>query len=95
MARKTKEILSALIDASKELEEAKIKADELDKKRLEAIEEEKLMVEDLKERIVKAASDKGMFCGIILTPELVSELVKQAIENHGNIKIPFELYFEE
>jgi len=44
------------------------------------------------EKIEKMADEAGYFCGIIITKELLQQLVEILFENPQNIRIPFRLY---
>lgn len=75
------------------------KAAELEKEANEAKERLKKAAEneakanaDLVEKIEKMADEAGYFCGIIITKELLQQLVEILFENPQNIRIPFRLY---
>ena len=59
------------------------------------LEAEKRLLLETEEKIKKVAEDESLFCGIILTVDDILQIIKLAIEQKENIKIPFKLYFLE
>jgi hypothetical protein len=77
---------------AKELQHQIEEAEEMAKK---AIEEEKQLIEETERKIKDMCTENGFFCGVIITKEILLQLVNMAIDNKGeNIKIPFRLYHD-
>lgn len=99
MVRKSKVVKE---DSDKEL--AKIQA-EIDKsnqrinelvEQLRLIEEEELRaVENAEKKINEACKEANVFCGVILSPADLGNVIALAVQTGGNVKIPFKLYFNE
>jgi len=88
MSKKTKEIKA-------ELDKTLIKAKEMEILLQATQEEETKKLEDLKEQISELCKNANMFCGVVLSADYISALVKLAIMNKEQIKIPFNLYYNE
>ena len=88
MSRKTKEIKA-------ELDKTLAKAKEMEVILQAAQDEEAKKLEDLKEQIAELCKNANMFCGVVLSADYISALVKLAIMNKEQIKIPFNLYYNE
>lgn len=88
MARKSKTI-------KKEHEDLLAKTKEVEELLTLSIEEETKKVNDTKEAIDTVLKDTGLFCGIILTPQDVFEIIRLMIQTQENVKIGYNLYFED
>jgi DNA-binding protein H-NS len=88
MPRKKKEITEEKIKAAQKLQE-------LQKLEEDAAAEEEKLLEDTREAIETTAKNAGMFCGVILTPEDLGNVVALAAKSGENVRIPFRLYFKE
>ena len=88
MARKSKQASEKLEEVKKELERLQAEKELADKQEQELIDNTKLVIN-------KECDNAGFFCGIILTPQDVLQIVQLAIETKENIKIPYNLYFKE
>jgi hypothetical protein len=88
MARKSKQIISEfneLLEKVKETEQL-----------LKLSEKEELdLLESVRTNINQIAESNNLFCGIILTPDDITNIIKMAISAKDNIKIPFQLYYNE
>ncbi len=88
MARKSKKLAS---DVNELIEKVK-QTEEL----LKEFEKEELkQVENIRTQINEIAESGGLFCGIILTVEDIMNIVKIAVESKEQIKIPFQLYYND
>lgn len=88
MTRKSKKIAS---DVNELIEKVK-QTEEL----LKEFEKEELnQVEDIRNKINEIAESGGLFCGIILTVEDIMNIIKIAMESKEQIKIPFQLYYND
>jgi len=88
MARKRTRIVKELTEAAEKLQQLK-KLEE------EAKQEEVKLVEDTRAKISQIANDAGFYCGVILTPDILADVVKMAATAKDNVKLPFHLYFNE
>lgn len=88
MARKSKQASEKLEEVKKELERLQAEKELADKQEQELIDNTKLVIN-------KECDNAGFFCGTILTPQDVLQIVQLAIETKENIKIPYNLYFKE
>lgn len=88
MGRKSNRIKREKRAAQKRLEEME---------RLEAlaIEEELNILKEAEELIADICKDKGLFCGVILSPRDLGNVVELAAQSNESVKIPFRLYFED
>lgn len=88
MARKSKKIISdfnQLIEKVKQTEQL-----------LKESEKEELdLVENIRTQINQISESNNLFCGIILTIEDITNIIKVAIESKDQIKIPFQLYYND
>lgn len=57
------------------------------------LESEIRLLEEKTNEINTLCAEEELFCGIIITPDDVLQIIKIAIETKENIKIPFRLYF--
>jgi len=99
MARKSK-----IVKEDTDRERARIEADlEKSKRRIQEIEEqlrlveeeEMRMVENAEKKINEACKEASVFCGVILSPADLGNVIALAVQTGGNVKIPFKLYFNE
>ena len=86
--RKSKEKVETAEAMRKQLERIQAEAEQ------EQLAEQRCLDETSKE-IADIAEKNEMFCGIILTPQDVLQIVEMAISVKENIKIPFKLYYNE
>ncbi len=77
---------------AKELQEQIEQAEAVAKK---ALEEEEQLYKETEREIKDMCTERGFFCGVILTKRDVLAIVDMAIDVKDNIKIPFRLYVEE
>jgi len=78
-----------------ELEKSKLRLQEIEEQ-LRLVEEEELrMVENAETKIVEACKEANVFCGVVLSPEDLGNVIALAVQTGGNVKIPFKLYFNE
>jgi glutathionylspermidine synthase len=78
---------------AKELEQQIEEAEAAAKK---ALEEEEKLISSTIEEIEKLCKERGFFCGVIITKQILLQVVDMAIDNKGeNIKIPFRLYIDD
>ena len=99
MARKSKmvkeEAEKAKTRLREEFERSQTRLREIEETLRLAEEEELKMVENTEKKINDACKESGMFCGVILSPEDLANVVILAINSGQNVKIPFKLYFNE
>lgn len=76
------------VELQKQIEEAEAAAQK-------AMEEEQALFEQTEKEIKDLCTERGYYCGVILTKENVLQIVQMAIEIKDNIKIPFRLYVDE
>ena len=57
--------------------------------------EEVKTLEDTEAAIKELCNDKGIFCGVILTPEDISNVINLAIKTGENVKIQFKLFYND
>lgn len=88
MARKSKEAREELASTLARLEEVK-KIQEL------AEQEEIEILEKMQGKIDSICNANNLFCGYVLDTNGCVSLLKTAIENGGNVRIPYKLYFIE
>ena len=80
------EAQEAILQAEKEVEEAKAAEEQA---RLDEIEN----LESVRNYVTEYCEKEGYFCGVILTREAILQIVNLAMESHDDqIKIPFQLY---
>ncbi len=89
---KVKEINSTIIDKTKEINDAAAALNKLEEERKLAIEEEAKSIEELKQNIDDLCKEKDVFCGIILTLDDITNIIKLAVQTQENIKIPYNIY---
>lgn len=80
---------------SKELRDAASKFDKLKALNEEAIKEEIALLNNLSTDISDKCTDANVFCGVILTPKDLANIVELAATKNEVIKIPFKLYFND
>jgi hypothetical protein len=56
---------------------------------------EKRLLEEVEASINEICEREDLYCGIILTPQDVMQIVDLAMQSKENIKIPFRLYYKE
>lgn len=86
--RKTKTLKS-------EMDKITARLSEIQKLAEEAKLEETHKIEGMKVSINEICETENVFCGIILTPEDVISIVQLAIISKENVKIPYNLYFDD
>ena len=85
-AKAEQEAREAILQAEKEVEEAKAAENQA---RLDEIEN----LETVRNYVTEYCEKEGYFCGVILTREAILQIVNLAMESHDDqIKIPFQLY---
>lgn len=95
MTRKTKSIKSEYEQHAQEVLRQQARLKEIEELHRLAVEEEKAQFEQLVSDIDEMCAGQGMFCGVILTPEDLANIVKLAIETKEPIKIKYNLYYNE
>ena len=88
MARKSSKTKSDVSLKRKQLEEIELQL----KAELDA---ETQLLEDVEKQIQTTADSNNMFCGIILTPSDLLNVIELAMKTGENIKIPFKVYYNE
>ena len=79
----------AVLDAEQEVVAAEQAAEQA---RLDELQQ----IEDIRAHVTEYCGNEGYFCGVILTHESLLALIKFSLENSTEqIKIPFQLYFNE
>lgn len=86
MGKKTKELQD-------KYDELSIKAKELEILLEESKKEELDLLKKIKEDIKNLEEDNNLFCGVVLTKEDIINIFKLFLEKEDNVKIPFNLYF--
>ena len=61
----------------------------------EAEIEEKNIIEDTSIKIKELCEDNNLFCGVVLGPKEIGEIVQLMIDSKGSVKVGFNLYFLE
>ena len=79
----------------KEADRALEKVKEVEELVRRAEEEDKQLIGSVAGNIDQLCSEKGLFCGVILTLEDVVSIIRLMIEKQENVKIKYNLYFEE
>jgi hypothetical protein len=88
MARKSKVVKDQAAKMKKQLEEVEIL--------LELAEtEEKNQIESTEKAINQIAEKNNLFCGVVLTKQLVIDILTMMLDKGENVSIPFRLYFNE
>ena len=93
--RKIKTIKTEIEKAKLDSDNALLKLKEVEELAKEAEKEEAENKERIVQDINNICSTSNLFCGIILTPDDILKIVQLAIESKENIKIPFQLYFND
>jgi uncharacterized protein YktB (UPF0637 family) len=91
MARRSKKLEKEFNSLNQELEALKKHMEDVVKDHEEAVKKE----EDEREEAVKKINEiceGNYFCGFVMTPDSLHEIIKLMISNNGNVKIPFNLY---
>lgn len=88
MARKRKVIAEEKVRAAQKL-------NELQKLEEEAQKEEEELLDNTRKKIEAISENAGFFCGVILTPDDLGNVVALAAKTGENVRIPFRLYFNE
>jgi hypothetical protein len=88
MARRTKDIKKKKIDVQNHLKE-------LEQLEQEALKEEISVKEYISTKINELCEKDNIFCGIVLSPKDLATIVELAITSKEDIKISFQLYFNE
>ncbi len=81
--------------AKNEAEKALARLKEIEELRALAEAEENAKVDAVKENIDAMCKEHGLYCGVILNAEQISQIVKLAIETKESVKIGYQIYFEE
>lgn len=88
MAKKTKELKEELIKQQEKLKE-------IEKLQKLAEEEEKAQYNAVVEKVDRIAENNNCFIGVVLTPEDIAQVVKLAFVTKENVKIKYQIYFNE
>ena len=59
------------------------------------IELQRLEIQLSEKKINDACKEANVFCGVILSPADLGNVIALAVQTGGNVKIPFKLYFNE
>ena len=88
MSRKSKVVKEQAAKMKKQLEEVE--------SLLELAEiEEKNLLESPEKAIKDIAEKNNLFCGVVLTKQLVLDILTMMLDKGENVSIPFRLYFNE
>jgi sialic acid synthase SpsE len=79
----------------KESREAIEALKELEARREQAEAEEKELIESVTEQIKETCDERGLFCGVVLTPKDLGAIVELMATQKESVKIEFKLYFKE
>ena len=82
-------------ELKKEVEKAVERLKEIETLVKEAEIEETERLESVRQQIHKICEANGLYCGLVLDSESLANIVKFAIDNKENTKIPFNLYFND
>lgn len=88
MARKSRETKKELTELAARLEEIKVLNEMAEAEEMETLKK-------MKDKIDNICTTNNLFCGYVLDTNRCLSLLKTAIENGGNVRIPFELYYIE
>lgn len=88
MTRKSK-------SAKEEYDKAYSRLQEINDIRQIAEAEEIKTLEDTETTIKNLCNDQGLFCGVILTPEDITNVITLAIKTGENVKISFKLFYND
>ena len=88
MARKSKEVKI-------QLQEVRSKVTEFEALAALAEKEDQDKLLSVSDHINGICESSGIFCGIILTPADIINILSLALQSHDTIKIPFSLYFND
>ena len=88
MARKSKKIASDFNELVEKVKQTEQLLKEFEKEELN-------LVENIRTQINQIAESGSLFCGIVLTQEDIVNIVKVALESKEQIKIPFQLYYND
>lgn len=86
--RKSKEKVETAEAMRKQLERIQAEAEQEQQAELRLLEETSVHINTIIEK-------EDLFCGVILTPQDVLQIVEMAMSVKENIKIPFKLYYNE
>lgn len=78
--------------AEKRAAELQKQIEEAEEAAKKAEEEEAQLLSDTQDGIEKLAKDGGYFCGVIVTKEILLQLMDIMVSTKQNIRIPFRLY---
>lgn len=95
MARKSSKTKESIELKRKKLEEAanQLKAEQ---EQLEAEQKaEQDLLKSTEDQINELATANNMFCGVILTPSDLLNVIELAMKTGENIKIPVKVYYNE
>jgi crotonobetainyl-CoA:carnitine CoA-transferase CaiB-like acyl-CoA transferase len=88
MSRKGKEVREEAAKALARLREIEEIQQLAEKEDAELLENTEQAIKDL-------CGEHGIFCGVILTPEDLTNVITLAIKTGQNVKIQFKLYFND
>jgi hypothetical protein len=102
MSRKTKvvaeEARKVALEAEKarkELDALSVKVREMEELSAKAAEEEKMFLEETSMKLDTLCREANVFCGVVLTFQDVVNVLQLMIETRENVKIRYNLYFNE
>lgn len=79
----------------KELEALEARTREMEEMQLGAEQEEKQFLDETASRLQGICSEAGLFCGVVLSFSDVTRILELMIQTRENVRIPFNLYFNE
>ena len=102
MSRKTKVVAEqariVALEAEKarrELDALSVKAREMEELSAKAAEEEKMFLEETSVKLDNLCSEANVFCGVVLSFQDVVNILQLMMETRENVRIRYNLYFNE
>jgi hypothetical protein len=68
---------------------------QLEELKKQAENEEKELIESVSTQIKETCDERGLFCGVVLTPKDLGAIVELMATQKESVKIEFKLYFKE
>jgi uncharacterized protein YqfB (UPF0267 family) len=81
--------------ARKELDALSVKAREMEELSARAAEEEKMFLEETSLKLDNLCGEANVFCGVVLSFQDVVNILQLMIETRENVRIRYNLYFNE